>query len=68
MPCVVDLPSLAGFGTVEVLIKESGIPGLYHAEESTYTFTNPIPEPATFLLLGFGLIGLGIKKSRKGKA
>lgn len=53
-PCVVNLPSLSGYGIVDVRI--ANVPGgLLQYTSATYTFT---PEPSAWLLAGAGFMAM----------
>ena len=54
-----------GIYDVSVAFVQATIGTDWHMEFLAATFTAPIPEPSTLLLLGFGLAGLGFFGRRK---
>jgi hypothetical protein len=63
-PCVANLTSLTGFGTVDVNI--AALDGLLRYTSATYTFGTP--EPSSWLLVSSGIVAiLGRRRHNNGK-
>ncbi len=56
--------SLVGQGTAKLEFLER-IDGMYHEPYVTYTFSAPVPEPASFVLLGTGIAAFVVRHRRR---
>jgi hypothetical protein len=55
-------------GTIAGILAQLGTPGgsINQSYSATFTATNVIPEPASVLILGMGLLGIGVISRRRG--